>query len=136
MKHTEEPDYSVGLGDATDTHYLFKIGLAAHTIVETNDHDTIEIELLTTETVVKRYDIPRPTVIKMDIEAAELAVLNGFGSVLDNVRILYCEVHTRRLNQLGTYPAAVEASFINAGFTVEQLGERENTLFLRCIRSQ
>lgn len=125
-----------GLSDATETHELSEIGLSAHTIAETDDHDTIEIELLTAETAVERYDIPRPTVVKMDIEGAELAALNGFGSVLDDVRLLYCEVHTKRLNQLGTSPAAVEAFLVDAGFTVEQLGERENTFFLRCTRTQ
>lgn len=125
-----------GLSDETETQELSEIGMAAHTVAETDDHDTIDIELLTAETAVERHAIPRPTVVKLDIEGAELAALHGFGPILDDVRLLYCEVHPKRLTQLGASPDAVEAFLVDAGFTVEQLGERENTFFLRCTRPQ
>jgi FkbM family methyltransferase len=38
-------------------------------------------------------DLPAPDVIKIDVEGAELAVLDGLGQLLQDARALYVEVH-------------------------------------------
>jgi len=38
-------------------------------------------------------DLPPPDVIKIDVEGAELAVLDGFGQLLQAARAVYVEVH-------------------------------------------
>lgn len=39
-----------------------------------------------------------PTVVKIDVEGAELAVLDGMGTLLDGIRLLYVESHPDRID--------------------------------------
>jgi FkbM family methyltransferase len=124
-----------GLTDTKQRQDLSEVGLAGHTIADTGDHDTIKISLTTAQKIVEEQDVPRPTVVKMDIEGAELAALEGFGSLLNHVRLLYCEVHPKRLSQMDASGDKVENFLMNAGFEVEGLGTRGSTYFLRCTRT-
>jgi FkbM family methyltransferase len=124
-----------GLSSTEQTQELSEIGLAGHTIADTGDHETVEIDLVTAQSATEDRGLPQPTVVKMDIEGAELAALNGFGSVLDHVRLLYCEVHPKRLKQMGISGDEVESLLLDSGFNVEHLGDRGDTYFLRCTRT-
>lgn len=51
------------------------------------------VECVRGDTEVSRNCLPRPTVVKIDVEGAELEVLKGLGDLLDDVRMVYCELH-------------------------------------------
>jgi len=97
---------------------LSEIGLAAHTIAETAEHDAVEIGLITARKAVDDFGLSRPSVVKMDIEGAELAALDGFSDLIHDVRLLFCEVHPKRLDQMGASGEEVERYLTDAGFNV------------------
>lgn len=76
-------------------------------------------------------DVPRPTVMKVDVEGAELDVLTGFADVLKGVRIIYCEVHKEGIRQFGGEPGDVETYLEDRCFRTEWIQESEETFHLR-----
>lgn len=72
---------------------------------------------------VEDGEVPAPTVIKIDVEGAELDVIDGMRSVLerDACRVVYCELHPGRLARCGAAPEDVEHRLESAGFTVAPL---------------
>lgn len=73
------------------------------------------------EDVVTRYDLPLPTVVKLDIEGAELRALEGLDGVLEECRLIYCEV-SERLASFGDSPAGLHDWLTDRGFAIESLG--------------
>lgn len=69
---------------------------------------------------------PAPDVIKIDVEGAELAVLDGLGDALPAARVVYVEIHD------GIDAAAVTERLEAAGLTVsEQWQDDEENLIVR-----
>ena len=70
--------------------------------------------------------IPPPTVVKIDVEGAELRVLEGFGSHLDDIRTLFCEVHPKEMRSFGDTPEELEALLESRGLTITDTTQRGN----------
>lgn len=76
-----------------------------------SEYGNIEIPARTLDTFLNETEAPAPTIIKMDIAGKEMDVLNGADSAIENVRLLYTEVHPQpgwsrdeyidRLRQIG-----------------------------------
>lgn len=77
-----------------------------------------------------------PTVVKLDVEGAELAVLKGFGDGLNTVRTVYCELHPERLADLEATSEEVVAYLEEAGFELDRIDQRSDQPFVRARRRQ
>jgi FkbM family methyltransferase len=106
---------NVRLNDVTP--YLYNIALSDHDgevlfAVDTADTLSRQSKLITVDTDVDstKYSVrhstvyrgqafvadngcPNPDIIKIDVEGAEFAVLEGLGDLLEEVRVIFCEVH-------------------------------------------
>jgi FkbM family methyltransferase len=58
---------------------------------------------------------PQPDLIKIDVEGAELAVLDGLGETLSDCRVCYVEIHEPDVD-----PAAVKQRLRDAGFEIAE----------------
>jgi FkbM family methyltransferase len=87
--------------------------------------DVAEIDVTRIDAVVKRDDLPMPTVAKIDVEGAELQVFRGGEKTLSSCRELFVEVHTDHVAV-----DEVNSRLTDAGFEVTTLKERGNTEFL------
>lgn len=76
------------------------------------DGRTRTVECVRGEVAVERDDLPSPSVAKIDVEGAELDVLEGFGDLLAEIRVLYCELH-------GIDDSAVRDLLRSGGFEIE-----------------
>lgn len=52
--------------------------------------------------LIRESGLPDPSAVKIDVEGAELSVLEGFGASLNDVRLLYVEVHHMRGERFGS----------------------------------
>lgn len=100
--------------------------------------EAITVEAHTGDELVERSQLPPPTVVKIDVEGAELLVIEGMADVLasDRCRLVYCEVHResegrRSVESFGSTPADVERRLESLGFEVERLDERPAEFFLK-----
>jgi FkbM family methyltransferase len=61
--------------------------------------------------------LPAPDVVKADIEGAELDMLDGLGSVLEDVRLVYVEPHPSK----GTPIDALQSRLLAEGFDIDTI---------------
>jgi len=108
-------------------------GAGEHTLASDNFRDTIEVEMMDGDSIPAQYDIPSPSIVKIDVEGAELEVLKGLSKLLSGCRLIYCEVHPDRLDHFGADVDEVESFIESQGFECTRIGERKNEYFLRGV---
>lgn len=96
----------------------------------------LEIDVFRGETLVEDGRYPAPDVLKIDVEGAELRVLEGFGDRLADVRVVYAELHHDLSAKYGTSTEGIESYLRGYGFEIERLSERSDAYHIRAIRSQ
>lgn len=116
-------------GEADLTITLDKVGSAGHTLVSdwNSDLDSITIPKVRGDEFIAQEDLPRPTVLKIDVEGAEQAVLDGLETTLSrpDCRLVYCETHADRLEKQGSSVADVRATLESHGFSITEYPVRD-----------
>ncbi|WP_206668672.1 FkbM family methyltransferase [Halorubrum depositum] len=116
-------------GEAELALTLDKVGSAGHTLVSdwAAGDDRITVPKVRGDELIDREGLPRPTVLKIDVEGAERAVLDGLESTLSrpDCRSVYCETHAERLEKEGSSVADVRAALESHGFSLTEFSVRE-----------
>lgn len=108
------------------------LGTGEFSVAPIKDADEIaEVDVISVDTMIEREDLPKPTIAKVDVEGAELQVLDGAETALDSCRELFVEVHLDHVTV-----DDVISRLTDANFEVETLKERGNTMFLRGTASR
>lgn len=99
-------------------------------------HDSHFVASFTGKDVINLFELPPPDVVKIDVEGAELDVLEGFDDSLDAVRVVYCEVHKEEIHRFGSTADELEQFLLAGDFELERIQESEETYQLRASRTQ
>ncbi|WP_327054156.1 FkbM family methyltransferase [Halomicrococcus gelatinilyticus] len=86
------------------------------------------------ESLIDEGTYPAPDVLKVDVEGAELRVLRGLADRLDDVRVVYVELHHELSSDYDTSTAEIEAFLCDHGFSTERLNERSDAYHVRASR--
>ncbi|GAB3319809.1 FkbM family methyltransferase [Haloplanus salinarum] len=126
----------VALSDTNDTvEFMLSddaTGAGEHAIATDSGGQTIEVETSQGDSLIKRYGLPKPTVVKIDVEGAEHLVLQGLQTTLrDNCRLVYVEVHPEKISDFGGSESDVRSLLTQCGFEISEMGQRGNQIFLR-----
>jgi FkbM family methyltransferase len=78
---------------------------------------------------------PPPDVVKIDVEGAELRVLRGLADQLDDVRVVYVELHHELSDAYDTSTDEIEGFLRDHGFSIERLNERSDAYHVRAHRT-
>lgn len=76
------------------------------------DGQTQIVECVRGDVAIDRDGLPVPSIVKIDVEGAELEVLEGFGDYLTDIELLYCELH-------GINDTEVRGLLQDSGFEIE-----------------
>jgi FkbM family methyltransferase len=89
--------------------------------------DSITVRMITLDNLLEREGLPHPSVIKVDVEGAELKVIKGMRATLPikDLRLLYCEVHPHLMKKMGDKESELFAYLDEAGFEVEVIDKRD-----------
>lgn len=116
-------------GQADLTIVLDKVGSAGHTLVSGSAPglDSITVPKIRGDELIAKEALPHPTVLKIDVEGAEQAVLDGLEAALSHpdCRLVYCETHANRLQNQGGSVADIRATLESHGFSVTDCPVRE-----------
>ena len=107
-------------------------GEGKHSIATGDDTGTIEVKTAKADTIIDEWQLPKPTVVKIDVEGAEMSVLRGMKNTLqDSCRLVYIEVHPSKLEDYGDSPEEVHSILEESGFSVTIIEERGEEYFVR-----
>lgn len=102
--------------------------------ITTGADGTYEIQLRSGDSIVNE-GMPKPDIVKIDIEGAEMGALRGLRPVLDECRVLYIEVHPEKLPSYGESKDAVEKFLTDVGFNFDKILERGDEYHLCASRT-
>lgn len=113
------------------------MGAGQHSLGATGSADTIEIAQQTGDHLVAREDVPAPTVLKIDVEGAEMKVLLGLQDTLsrESCRLVYCEVHPERLRAFGHTVSDLDGLLRDCGFTVHNIKQTSHKFFIKAEKA-
>lgn len=97
------------------------LGEGTHHLDADDAGTTVTVSTRRAETMIESEGIPVPDVVKIDVEGAELNVLDGFGPFLSDIRVVICEIHRDKVTAFGATNAMVESRLERAGFDLEQI---------------
>jgi len=84
-----------------------------------------EVRVMRADDLMRSYDLPPPTVLKIDVEGYELEALRGFGESIHSkdLQAVFIEVHFGLLHERGLDHAAeqISSTLDRAGFKVRWL---------------
>lgn len=129
----------VALSDTDGTAKLAlngdEAGEGKHAIATNDNEQTLEVETARGDTVIKERGLPKPTVMKIDVEGAELSVLRGLQETLhESCRLVYVEVHPEKIADFGGDASKVETFLTDTGFEVTTISQRGSEIFLRASK--
>lgn len=121
--------YDVALSDSEGHAILEPNPPTAHKLRE-DGPDGIKVTMRRGDKLIRENNLPHPTVIKIDVEGAELSVLKGLGTVLssEDCRCVYCEIHPHKSNT-DQLKQTISQLLEEAGFKISTLdvdGQRTN----------
>lgn len=88
-------------------------------------NESLQVPVVEGDSLVAAGEVPQPTVLKIDVEGAEDAVIDGLeATIADPVcRLVYCELHPEALRDHGSSPETVRTRLRTAGFATETIQE-------------
>lgn len=123
----------VAVSDSDGTAILFTDGAEGNSpslVHQRGEKDAVEVKAQTLDSLVARGALPTPTVVKLDIEGAEILALRGAKRVLHGPgapRVLFLEVHDSFLPAFGSSAEEVLRLVRGAGYrTVHYAATRGN----------
>lgn len=119
------------LSDDAGPAWMSATGGSARVVRGVGDGE--RVETVAGDALVEAGELPRPTVVKLDVEGGELDAVRGMKRTLaESCRLLYCEVHPTLLGEYGATEAELREELLSLGFRVERIHHRGEEYFLRC----
>jgi FkbM family methyltransferase len=89
--------------------------------------ETIEISAKRGDDLIDEENIPIPNIVSIDVEGAEMKVIQGLEEALSNdeCRALFCEVHEYLLSDFDTTSQRLENKIRQIGFDIQTWDHRE-----------
>ena len=107
-----------------------------HSLAKGEDSETISVEMIEGDKLIKQNDIKLPTVMKIDVEGAEQLVLEGLSDTLGSgqCHTIYCEVHPNKLSKFGGSEKELRKLLQKNGFSLKMVENRSPEYFLKASR--
>lgn len=130
----------VALTDTDGTVHLElsgdEVGEGEHAIAASGGENTITVDAARGDSVIDDRGLRPPTVLKIDVEGAELDVLRGMRETLrEHCRLVYVEVHVDELERYGGTDPELRTLLEDLGFEVTEIGDRGEHVFLRARKA-
>lgn len=92
-------------------------GVGSHSLSTDETVRNINIETVRGDEIARKEQ--SPTVLKIDVEGAEMDVLYGLEESISDCRVIYCEIHPDALPDFGSQPEDILDYLEDNGFKTE-----------------
>lgn len=122
----------VAISNSTQAVHLFTSGAGGNSpslVNQRNEQNVVEVQATTLDTLSRDNTLPAPTVLKLDIEGAEILALRGADSLLNGPaapRLLFLELHDTFLPAFGSTADEVLALTGSAGYDIVHYREKRH----------
>ncbi|WP_266081740.1 FkbM family methyltransferase [Haladaptatus caseinilyticus] len=102
-------------------------------VAQLSKSGTEQVILKRGDELVEAGEVPPPTVVKIDVEGAEVDTIHGLSETLSRpeCRLVYCEVHPTFIGEYNANEDDVRRALTDYGFTVETIHQRGEEYFIR-----
>lgn len=102
-------------------------------VAQLSTNGSEQVSLTIGDKLVERGEVPPPTVVKIDVEGAELDTISGLEETLSrpDCRLVYCEVHPTFLGEYDANEGDVRVALEECGFSIEIIHSRGAEYFIR-----
>lgn len=97
----------------------------------TDNHGEIQVPTVTADSLVKDNIVPSPDIVKIDVEGAEIRVLEGMEETLKKIERLYIEIHPPKIQKYGDRIDELDRIFSSASLEWKEIHSRGDQYFLR-----
>jgi FkbM family methyltransferase len=112
-----------------------QVGEGKHAIATDDAMRTVKVDANRGDGLIDCCDLPEPTVVKIDVEGAEFAALEGLRSTLQqSCRLVFCEIHPEKLLDFGSDEEEIHQLLQSYGFETEVLHRRGQEYFIKAKR--
>jgi len=102
--------------------------------IENNTEEPITVEMDRGDNIIQAKNLPAPTVMKIDVEGAELKVIHGLEeNIKKSCRVLYIETHPEKIEHYGGSIDELRSTIANLGFNIE-IRNYDGKQFIKGIR--
>lgn len=104
------------------------------------EKSSYSVEAITGDALCRQVTVSTPSVLKIDVEGAEMRVLRGCSDTLSEpeCRAVFCEIHSNRnglsLGGFDTSASQAQSFLENRGFMLQTLQEREDVIHLKGLK--
>jgi len=120
------------LGDSRTSIELTEVGDTAHTMMDRDEESSgkVTVDSIVGDDILDEYS--SPTVMKIDVEGAELKVIEGLEQFLSQnpPRLIYLENHNRILKRAGHTGDVVANLLRSHGYDLETIMSRRDNSFV------
>lgn len=97
---------------------------------------TIDVNVDRGDTVIRKFNIASPNVIKIDVEGTEYHVLEGMKESIEDseCRLIYIELHPNKMIKYGNSSDDVINFLDELGYHISNIGERGGEKFIKAQR--
>lgn len=111
-------------------------GEGQHSLATADQEDTIEVDQITGDNLLTEVGLPTPTLMKIDVEGAELKVLQGLDSTLSRPerKVCYVEIHPHCLPRYGGSKEDIDSFMDSRGFSSTTIANRADKDFVKYMK--
>lgn len=88
------------------------------------------------DTLIQTENIPAPDIVKIDVEGGEMDVFRGFGSCLDDIRVIYCEIYPDELPNFESSAEEVRPFLKGQGFNIDKINTDRLQYHRRAVKNR
>lgn len=121
------------VGSAELSVDLGRAGNQRHALSTDDAGETIEVDVKCGDQLLTEEALPRPSVVKIDVEGAEWMVVDGLSRTLGHpaCRRVYCEIHPELMSGFEGTPDSVRTALEAHGFDLQTIHSSGGQEYLR-----
>jgi len=131
----------MALGESEGETTLYpaeRTGMGIHKLFYADEvkPEGILVPISSGDNLIQRGRVPAPTVIKIDVEGYEMAVLQGLAAALTSpvCRLLALEVHPQELTHFHYQVSDIRTFVTQMGFFIDQESQRAGQIHWLCVK--